>query len=280
MKIGPYEIVSVEAGRFALDGGAMFGSIPKTIWSKSNPTDSRNRIELALRVLLISFEDRRILVDTGAGQVLSSKWQEIYGLDYSQSGLKMGLARHGVSPKEITEVILTHLHFDHAGGVTEYSDKGLELTFPRATHYIQQRQWQWALYPSEKDRASYLKETLEPLKLSGQVKILEGACELFPGMHLILSNGHTPGLQMVKIEDSSKVLLFPSDLLPTASHLPLAFIMGYDLHPLTTLEEKRSILAQAFEEEWVVVLEHDPRLEAIRICRGEKHFEIRESLSL
>lgn len=280
MKIGPYEVVSLETGRFALDGGAMFGSIPKALWSKDIPADTRNRIDLALRILLIYFEDHRILVDTGAGQVLSPKWQEIYGLDYSQHSLKGELARRSLSPEEITDVILTHLHFDHAGGGTEYSAKGLGLTFPRATYYIQQDHWNWALLPSEKDRASFLKETLEPLKNSDQVKILKGPCELFPGLHLIQSFGHTPGLQMVRIEASSRVLFYPSDLLPTAFHLPLAFVMGYDLHPLTTLEEKRSILSQACEDGWLIALEHDPRHEAIRIRQGEKHFEVKESLVL
>ncbi len=258
----------------------MFGSIPKTIWSKTNPADDRNRIELALRVLLISSGSRKILVDSGAGSVLSPKWQEIYGLDQSRYSLKQALAKLGVRPEEVTDVILTHLHFDHAGGVTEYSGHGLELTFPRAMHFIQQRQWLWARQPSEKDRASFLQETLQTLNNSSQVRILEGACELYPGLHLMLSDGHTPGLQMVRIEDFSSVLLYPSDLLPTASHLPLPFNMGYDLLPLTTLEEKRSALSQACEGEWVIALEHDPRHEAIRIRRGEKYYEVQESLVL
>ena len=258
----------------------MFGSIPKTVWSMTNPADDRNRIELALRVLLISSESRKILVDSGAGHILSPKWQEIYGLDYSRHNLRGALARLGVKPEDVTDVVLTHLHFDHAGGVTEYTDHGLGLTFPRARHFIQQRHWQWACHPSEKDRASFVQDTLQTLKSSDQVQILEGACELYPGLHLMLSDGHTPGLQMVRIEDSSRVLLYPSDLLPTASHLPLHFIMGYDLHPLTTLEEKRSALSQACEAEWVIALEHDPCHEAIRIRRGAKHFELQESLAL
>ncbi|HVN80794.1 MAG TPA: MBL fold metallo-hydrolase [Terriglobia bacterium] len=280
MRIGPYEIVSLEAGRFALDGGAMFGSVPKTIWSRTNPADGRNRIELALRVLLISTESKRILVDCGAGRVLSPKWQEIYGLDQNRHCLKQGLAKLGLRPEDVTDVVLTHLHFDHAGGMTDHTDHGLGLTFPRATHFIQQRHWQWACQPSEKDRASFLPETLGTLKSSSQVQILDGACELYPGVHLMLSDGHTPGLQMVRIEDSSNVLFYPSDLLPTASHLPLPYIMGYDLSPLTTLEEKRSALSQACEGEWVIALEHDPRYEAIRILRGEKYYEVAESLVL
>jgi glyoxylase-like metal-dependent hydrolase (beta-lactamase superfamily II) len=280
MRIGPYEIIALETGRFALDGGAMFGSIPKTIWNKTAPTDEQNRVELALRILLVCSSERKILVDVGAGHVFQPKWREIYRLDYSHNTLKKSLERQGIIPEQITDVILTHLHFDHAGGVAEYSDDRLQLTFSRATHYIQKSHWQWALKPSEKDRASFLRETVEPLQDGTRVKILGGGGELFPGIHLMLSNGHTPGLQMVRIQDQFRVLLFCSDLLPTASHLPLPFVMGYDLYPLTTLEEKRSILAQACEERWIIALEHDPRHEAIRIRRGEKNFEIAESMVL
>ncbi len=280
MHIGPYEITILETGRFALDGGAMFGSVPKEIWQRTYPADDRNRIQLAFRALLISSAARKILVDTGAGTLLSEKWRQIYQLDHNKDNLRRSLAQQGLDPEEITDVVLTHLHFDHAGGASEISGNSLSLAFPRATHYVQQSHWQWALKPSEKDRASFLPETLEPMRSSPRLRILEGPCELFPGVHLLISNGHTPGLQMVKIQDGSKVLFYGSDLIPTAAHLPLSCSMGYDLYPLTTLEEKRRYLRQACDEEWVVVLGHDPHSVAIRIQRGSKHFEVKETLSL
>jgi hypothetical protein len=163
--------------------------------------------------------------------------------------------------------------------VTEFVGERLELTFPNATHYVQATHWGWALQPSEKDRASFLKENLEPLKRSNRLRVLAGEYELFPGFHLLLSYGHTVGMQMIKIQDTSTALFYCSDLMPTAAHLPLPYIMGYDLYPLTTLEEKRRYLAQACDENWIIALEHDAEVDAIRIGRG-KGMEIREMLRL
>lgn len=275
MKIGPFRIRLLETGRFWLDGGAMFGVVPKTLWSKVKPSDEKNRIEMSMKVLLILFEDRRILVDAGAGHKFAARQQEIYGLDYRRFNLKDSLQQHGVQPEHVTDVVLTHCHFDHVGGATELVRDRPCLTFPNATHYVQKTHWDWALNPSEKDRASFLRENLEPLAKSRQLRILPGECELFPGFHLPLSDGHTPGLQMVKIQDASTTLFYCSDLMPTAAHLPLPYIMGYDLYPLTTLEEKRRYLSQGCEEDWLIVLEHDAEVDAIRIRKGEKQMEIR-----
>jgi glyoxylase-like metal-dependent hydrolase (beta-lactamase superfamily II) len=280
MKIGSYEIRLLETGRFWLDGGAMFGVVPKTLWSKAKPSDDKNRIEMAMKVLLVIYEDRRILVDAGAGHKLSAKQQEIYRLDFSQFTLASSLYRNGILPEQITDIVVTHCHFDHVGGATERLGDRLRLTFPNATYYIQKTQWEWALEPSEKDRASFLKENLEPIAGSGQLKILSGECELFPGFRLLLSNGHTPGLQMVHIRDSRSALFYCSDLMPTAAHLPLPYIMGYDLYPLTTLEEKRRYLNLACEEDWLILLEHDAEVDAIRIQKGEKQMEIKARVTI
>ena len=280
MKIGPYQIHLLETGRFWLDGGAMFGVVPKTLWSQAKPSDEKNRIEMSMKVLLILYEDRKILVDAGAGHKFPPKLQEIYGLDYQRFSLKTSLQAHRLQPVDITDVILTHCHFDHVGGATERDGEVLQLTFPKATHYVQDSHWNWALSPSEKDRASFLKENLEPLKQSGRLKILPGERELFPGLHLLLSNGHTVGLQMLKIQDSTNTLFYCSDLMPTAAHVPLPYIMGYDLYPLTTLEEKRRYLSQACDENWLIVLEHDAELDAIRIQRGERRMQIRETTTI
>jgi glyoxylase-like metal-dependent hydrolase (beta-lactamase superfamily II) len=258
----------------------MFGSVPKTLWSRTNPPDDRNRIPLAMRALLVIHEDRRILVDTGVGRVFSAKWEDIYAIDFSQGHLATSLAKHKVTAGDITDVVLTHLHFDHAGGVTDTSGEVPQLTFPAATHHVQRSHWEWALSPSEKDRASFHPLILEVLDTSLKLKLLEGPDELFPGIHLVISNGHTPGLQMVKICGESITLLFCSDLMPTAAHLPLPFIMGYDLCPLTTLEEKRQVLDQAVEQNWILALGHDPVHQAVRVRKGKKNPEIEESVQL
>lgn len=279
-KIGPYNIVSLETGRFGLDGGSMFGVVPKTLWSRTNPSDECNRITLAMRALLIQDQKHKILVDLGCGHKFSGKQKEIYQVDYSQFTLLGSLASHGIGPQDITDVIITHFHFDHAGGATCYRNDRLELTFPSARHYVQRSQWEWALKPSEKDRGSYMEMDLEPFHDYANLKILEGPCELFPGINLLISNGHTPGLQMVKIQDKATTLFYCGDMMPTASHLPLPYLMGFDVDPLTTIEEKRYYLQQAFKENWIIALEHDPVEQAIRIQPGKKHYEIRESVRL
>jgi glyoxylase-like metal-dependent hydrolase (beta-lactamase superfamily II) len=280
MKIGPYQIYSLETGRFRLDGGAMFGVVPKTLWSKTDSSDEQNRIHLAARVLLVLLEDRKILVDVGIGHKFPPKYQEYYRLDYSRYTLKSSLAQHQIHAEEITDVVLTHCHFDHAAGSTEYVGEKIQATFPKATYYVQRSHWEWALNPTEKDKGSFLflKDNLDPIKNLERLKLLDGPCELFPGFHLVVSNGHAIGLEMIKIQDQSNTLFYCSDLVPTASHVPLPYIMSYDVHPLITLEEKRRFLGQACEEDWIIALEHDPSREAIRIRKGEKHFEVKETV--
>ena len=280
MRIGHYEVHSLETGRLALDGGAMFGVVPKTLWSKNNPSDEYNRINLASRSLLIFYEDRKILVDVGCGHKFPEKQQKIYNLDYSKYSLKNSLSKFNLEVIDITDVILTHFHFDHAGGATQYNKNNLELTFPSATYFIQKSQWERALNPSEKDRGSYHQEDIEPFQNNPQLKILDGPCELFPGLDLLISNGHTTGLEMVRIQDGSTTLFFCGDLMPTASHLSLPYIMGFDIYPLTTVEEKRTCLEKAYQENWLIALQHDPNYEAIRIREGKKYYEISESVSL
>jgi glyoxylase-like metal-dependent hydrolase (beta-lactamase superfamily II) len=280
MKIGPYQIKLLETGHFWLDGGAMFGVVPKTLWNQTNPSDEKNRIELAMRVLLVLFEDRKILVDVGAGHKYSSKQQEIFRWNNSKSDLKRSLHQHGILPEEITDVVLTHCHFDHAGGGTEVAGGTLQLTFPNAHYYVQSKHWQWALSPTDRDRGSFLKDDIEPLRNYHGLRIIPGESELFPGFYLLLSNGHTPGLQMVKIQDSSQTLFYCGDLMPTTTHLALPYIMGYDLFPLTTLEEKQRYLEQACSEDWIIVFEHDPNIGAVRIRRGNKRMEIREAVQI
>jgi glyoxylase-like metal-dependent hydrolase (beta-lactamase superfamily II) len=258
----------------------MFGVVPKTLWNKKNPADEFNRISLALRVLLLIGNGRVILIDTGMGHKFSPKYQEMYALDYEASDLKRSLASHGLSPADVTDVILTHLHFDHAGGATEYRDDKLLPTFANAKYYVQQRNWDWAKHPSEKDRASYLKENFEPLMLHQQLELLDNTSEILPGISAWLSDGHTIGQQLIKVSDGTESLIYCADIIPTSSHLNLAYIMGYDLQPLITLEEKRRLLAQAAAENWIIVFEHDPLMAACRVQQGERAVELKEALEL
>lgn len=281
MKIGKYELYTVETGRFRLDGGAMFGIVPKVIWNKLNPADERNRIELALRTLLIVEDKRKILVDTGIGNKWQDKYRDIYGIDHSKFTLEKSLEKLGFKTDDITDVILTHLHFDHAGGSTYIDEDGtIKPTFKNATYYVQKSNLDLALNPNEKDRASYLKENFVPLMEFNQLEVVDGEFEIFDGIEIIVSNGHTTGQQLVKVSDGEKTLIYCGDLIPTSSHIPIPYVMAYDLRPLVTMEEKKKLLKQAVEENWILFFEHDPYADAVTVKLGKKNYEIKERFNL
>ena len=280
MKIGPYDIFTIESGSVWLDGGAMFGVVPKVLWNKTNPADELNRIELAMRILVIKSAARTILVDTGVGYKMNEKLSKIYNVDHHKYRLEQGLAEHGLTPADVTDVIITHMHFDHIGGATYYDGDELKLTFPNATHYVQGEQWDWANHPSDKDRASYMPENFKPIDEAGRLMQLDGPKELFPGIEVLVMYGHTPGMQLPKISDGSTTLLYCADLMPTASHIPLPYIMGYDNHPLTTLEEKKRLLPKAVEENWILAFEHDPFRKAGTVEKTEKGYRLKEEIDL
>jgi glyoxylase-like metal-dependent hydrolase (beta-lactamase superfamily II) len=273
MNIAGYDIFTIEGGYIALDGGAMFGVVPKTLWSRSNPADEKNRIKLALRLLVLRGNGRIILVDTGVGHKLNDKLKKIYAVDYTQYEPVKELALHGIKPEEVTDVILTHFHFDHIGGATWYDGDKLKLTYPNANHYVQGEQWYWANNPSIKDQASFMPENFTLIKNEGKLIELDGPGELFPGIEMLVMYGHTAGMQLPKISDSNNTLLYCADLLPTASHIPLPYIMGYDNNPLITLEEKKRILPLAFEENWVFLYEHDPYRIAGTVEKTDKGYQ-------
>jgi glyoxylase-like metal-dependent hydrolase (beta-lactamase superfamily II) len=272
MKVGGYDLHAVETGRFALDGGAMFGVVPKPLWSRTNPPDDRNRIDLAARALLLIGHGRKILVDNGNGSKFTEKQIDIYRLDESGSELNRSLGRLGLAPSDITDVILTHLHFDHAGGSTVRDGAGLKPAFPNARYYVQQAHWNQALHPTEKDRGSFMPDDFMPLMEHKVREFVEGERELFPGISLMVVNGHTTALQLPFISDGAVKLLYCCDLFPTVSHIPLPYIMAYDLRPLVTLEEKKRILPRAADEGWVLFFEHDPVVTAGTVRRGERGF--------
>lgn len=272
MMLGGYELHPIETGRFGLDGGAMFGIVPKPLWSRANPPDERNRIELAARAMLIVGHGRKILVDNGNGSKFTEKQIDIYRLDTSGSELSRSLAGRGVAPSDITDVILTHLHFDHAGGSTVNDDGGPRPAFPNARYYVQKAHWNQAVKPSEKDRGSFMPDDFMPLMDHGVLELVDGECEIFPGIRLMVVNGHTTALQLPHLSDGTTNLLYCCDLFPTTSHIPLPYIMAYDLRPLVTLEEKKKILPRACDEGWLLFFEHDPGVVAGRIRRTEKGF--------
>ena len=280
MKIGRYELHALDTGRFALDGGAMFGVVPRALWEKTNPADGRNRIDMATRVLLLIGEGRKIIVDTGIGTKLSEKQRDIYRVDLTRFSMTNSLAALGLTAADITDVILTHLHFDHAGGAVERLNGELRPAFPGAKYYVQKRHWEWALKPTEKDRASFMNDDFLPLREHSVLTLIDGPGEIFTGVELVVVNGHTEAQQLVKVADGSRTLLYCCDLIPMASHVPLPYIMGYDIRPLVTLEEKKRTLARALDEGWLLFIEHDPAAEIITVKRTEKGYAIKERLEL
>ncbi|MGA7162174.1 MAG: MBL fold metallo-hydrolase [Bacteroidota bacterium] len=280
MKVGGYEIHSIETGRFALDGGAMFGVVPWVFWSKTNPPDSRNRITLAARCLLLIGNGKVILVDCGNGTKWTEKLKDIYRLDTSQFELEKSLAKRGVSPGDITDVVLTHLHFDHCGGSTKVENGKVVAAFPNAVYHLQREHWNLAQHPTEKDRGSFMKEDFTLLHESGLLTLVDGEKELFPGVRMIVCNGHTSAQQLPLISDNSTKILFCCDLVPTASHIPFPYIMGYDVRPLITLDEKKRILPRAEKEGWILFLEHDPETDAVTLKQGEKGLVVDKKLFL
>ena len=274
MKIGSYTLTPIETGRFALDGGAMFGVVPKNLWSKTNPSDDQNRIDMALRALLVQAPGMNLLVDTGMGEKYDEKTRSIYKLDTTRWTLLRSVAERGLKPEDITHVIQTHLHFDHCGGLVTKTESGaLVPTFPNAKVFVQKENLAWARNPTEKDRASYLKLDWEEIESAGLLETVDGPGELFPGIELHVFHGHTRAQQLPRIHGAEGSLFFSADLFPTKAHVNLPWIMGYDNFPLTTLEEKRALLPRAFDEQWQLFLEHDPVSPFVRLNSTPKGFQ-------
>lgn len=268
MKIGKYQLYTITSSFFGLDGGAMFGIIPKPLWEKNNPADEVNRVTLATRNLLLVSDSKKILIDTGMGSKWDEKSKAIYRIDNNLS-IERALKQKGFIPEEITDVILTHLHFDHTGGSTKYENEKLIPSFPNAKYYVQKQNFDWAINPSERDRGSYIKENFEPLAKEGVLNLLTEN-NFDDNISFEVINGHTFGQQMVKISDSSNTVLYCADLLPFVSHIRLPYIMAYDLQPLVTLAEKKKYLQQALDENWILFLEHDSEYAAVTLKHSNK----------
>lgn len=267
MKLGAFEIYPVSDGRFRLDGGAMFGVVPRVLWEQCCPADDRHRVQLGLTCLLIRAHGRNILVDTGLGNKWDAKYQDMYAMERTPP-LSESLTRLGLKAEDIHMVINTHLHFDHAGGNTILSDQGkLIPSFPTAKYYVQKGEYEDAVRANERTKASYRRENFTPVAHVNQWEFLDGDTVLLPGISVVVTQGHTTHHQAVKIESEGKVAFYLGDLIPTVSHLPLPYIMGYDLYPLQTLETKRKVLQQAAEENWLLIFEHDPLVHMGRVHR-------------
>jgi glyoxylase-like metal-dependent hydrolase (beta-lactamase superfamily II) len=269
--LGDIKVHVLSDGAFALDGGAMFGVVPRVVWEKTDPPDEKNRVALGLNVALVESGGKRILVDTGMGDKWGEKESRIYRLDRSTT-LLGSLRALGMAPEDIDVVVNTHLHFDHAGGNTRHVDGKTVPTFPRARYVVQMGEWEDATHPHERSRASYRDENFVPLAEGRQLETVQGEVEVAPGVRVVPVGGHTAYHQMVMVEGGGKTLAIPTDLLPTASHLPLPFVTGYDLFPVGTLQAKRRLLERAARERWDLVFYHDPRVPLGRVRRdGDRY---------
>jgi len=276
-QLGRFRMHAIQAGGQALDGGAMFGVVPKPLWERRITPDARNRIQLGMRCLLIEHETGPILIDTGAGNKEDAKFYDIYGVENAGTPgptcLEDGLRAIGVKPEDVTLVINSHLHFDHAGGnTTRDADGRIRPTFPNARYVVQEGEYRYATHTNERTAGSYFNHNFVPLHDAGQFDLVTGEKEIVVGIRVIPTPGHTPHHQSILIESGGERALFIADLAPTTAHLPLAWIMGYDVEPLVTLETKRRVLTQAAAENWLLVFEHDAKTAWSPIVRDGKGF--------
>jgi len=261
VRLGDFELIPLSDGTFRLDGGAMFGVVPKPLWERRAPADERNRILMGVRPLLIRAAGMNILVDAGIGDKLPQKARDIYVIDRARH-LDHSLAAVGLSAADIDVVIASHLHFDHAGGFTAVTDEGLRPRFPRARYYVRRGEWEDATHPHERNRASYLGENFLPLRDAGVLQFIDEDGEVLPGISVWRTGGHTTHHHLVRIESQGATAVFPADLLPTTAHLDAAWIMGYDLYPMDTFVYKKAFVREAIEREYVIFFEHDPHVAA------------------
>jgi glyoxylase-like metal-dependent hydrolase (beta-lactamase superfamily II) len=264
--LGDLRIHALEGGIQRLDGGAMFGVVPKPLWERRIPADERNRIPLGLRCLLVETPDELVLIETGLGNKEDEKFRTIYGVENeAQPGsgapdrLQEAILAAGFTADDVTVVVDTHLHFDHAGGNTYRNEDGqLRLSFPRARYFVQRGEWEWAHTANERTQASYLPANFDPVEEAGRFRFLDGDVEVVPGISVFRTPGHCPHHQSVLVRSGGETACFLGDVVPTMAHLPLPWIMGYDVEPLRTLESKRSLLRRAADEGWLLVSTHDP----------------------
>jgi glyoxylase-like metal-dependent hydrolase (beta-lactamase superfamily II) len=274
MRFGDFELISLFDGLFRLDGGAMFGIVPKPLWEKRAPADARNRITLGLRPLVVRGA-RTMIIDGGIGDKMDAKSADIYGLDRA-STLGRSLHEAGIGAGDIQIALATHLHFDHAGGFTlRDGSGGVRPSFPRAQYVVRRGEWEDATHPHERNRASYLSENFVPLMQAGVLQLVDDDATIMPGVRVRRSGGHTMHHQVVMIESAGRTAVFAADMIPTTAHIDNAWLMGYDLYPMDTLAFKKAFIAEAIEREYLIFFEHDPQIAAgyIRERDGKRSVE-------
>ena len=272
---------TIDTGFFKLDGGAMFGVVPKVLWNKLNPADDRNLCSWALRCLLIADGNRLVLVDTGMGDKQDARFFGHYDL-HGDASLLHSIQQAGYAETDITDVLLTHLHFDHVGGaIKRVAGSGNLLpTFTNATHWVHSDHWHWATHPNPREKASFLSENILPIQQSGQLTFLDKTPFDLPGLEFIYVDGHTEKMALPKLTINDRTILFCSDLMPSSYHVLLPYVMSYDVRPLLTMDEKARVLAQAAAENWILVFQHDPVTEAATVEMTEKGVRIKDKGAL
>mgnify|MGYP003393859428 CR=1 FL=1 len=284
MQIGNYTLHALQLGTFALDGGAMFGIVPKMLWQKENPADEQNRIDMRTRCLLLrdAKNKRNILVDCGIGDKDEQKFRERFKV--SDYALEMELHKLVLVPANITDIIATHFHFDHMGGLTKLDEAGkLTARFPQAKVWAQKRNWEHAWHPNEKDRASYLQDNFSIYESDSRLQLLSSkdlGDEIYPGLKMHLSEGHTTGMQIPYIFDNNNSLLYCADIIPMSAHVRVAWVMGYDCFPVTSIQEKKEILADAEKNNTVIFFEHCPFMHGARVAFNGKDYQVKEKIFL
>jgi glyoxylase-like metal-dependent hydrolase (beta-lactamase superfamily II) len=275
------KLYTIDTGLFKLDGGAMHGVVPKSLWNKLNPADENNLCSWAMRCLLIEHGNRLILVDTGIGTKQDAKFFSHYYL-HGDATLEHSLKKHGFITDDITDVFLTHLHFDHVGGAIKKEKDQLVTTFKKAKYWCNEAHWNWAIHPNDREKASFLKENILPLQESGQLAWItsgEGE-EWMPDIRIRYVNGHTEAMMLPQIHINGQTILYCADLIPSLAHLPLPWIMSYDMRPLNTLDEKRKLLAEAAANNWLLYFEHDPTVELCSLQQTDKGIRYKDILKL
>ena len=278
MRIGDYDLYSIETSEFSLDGGAMFGIIPKPIWEREAPSDALNRIDMVTRSLLLCSDEKKILIDTGNGTKWEEKYRDIYNIDTSRYNIENSLTKYGFSPDDITDIINTHLHFDHAGGNTKIDDGSIVPTFPNAKYWVTKEHWELANHPSQKDSGSFIEHDWKVLAENGMIETVNGNEPFIKGIDSYITQGHTAGLLHPMISDGTKTLFYGADIFPLAAHISIPWVMAYDVQPVVTMKEKESLLPKMQDEEWILFLEHDPKIQACTVHQDGKHFKMNKSV--
>ncbi|MFM7218036.1 MAG: MBL fold metallo-hydrolase [Bacteroidota bacterium] len=275
------QLHAIETGHFKLDGGAMFGVVPKTLWNKLHTADSDNLIDMSMRCLLVQSGKRLVLIDNGIGDKQDAKFFSHYHL-HGEDSLSKSLRKLGFTEADITDVFLTHLHFDHCGGSVKWNESrtGFELSFPNATYWTNEDHWNWAIHPNPREKASFLRDNLLPIQESGHLKFISPGASLFEGFDFLLMKGHTESMMLPLLTTPKGKVVYCADLLPFAAHVPLPYVMGYDVRPLITMEEKAAFLENALSEDWTLFFEHDVKNECGKVIRTDKGIRISETFPL